>query len=115
MHVVWTMTAASRIFSVTWYDDPSLVTIPVRANRAAFINNPDFPDVNAALQKLADKYGVSKNAIGAAWILRHPAKFQVIAGTMNPEHLKDTAAGADVHLTNQEWYDVYLAAGNDLP
>lgn len=80
-----------------------------------FINNPDFPEVNAALQKLADKYGVSKNAIGAAWILRHPAKFQVIAGTMNPDHLKDTAAGADVHLTNQEWYDVYLAAGNDLP
>lgn len=80
-----------------------------------FINNPDFQDVNAALQKLADKYGVSKNAIGAAWILRHPAKFQVIAGTMNPEHLKDTVAGADVHLTNQEWYDVYLASGNDLP
>lgn len=80
-----------------------------------FINNPDFPEVNAALQKLADKYGVSKNAIGAAWILRHPAKIQVIAGTMNPEHLKDTATGADVHLTRQEWYDVYLAAGNDLP
>ncbi|HJE97626.1 aldo/keto reductase [Ligilactobacillus acidipiscis] len=80
-----------------------------------FINNPDFPEVNEALQKIADKYGVSKNAIGAAWILRHPAKFQVIAGTMNPEHLKDTAAGADIHLTNQEWYDIYLAAGNDLP
>ncbi len=80
-----------------------------------FINNPDFPEVNKALQKLADKYGVSKNAIGAAWILRHPAKFQVIAGTMNPEHLKDTVAGTKVDLTAQEWYDVYLAAGNSLP
>lgn len=80
-----------------------------------FINNPDFPEVNSALQKLADKYGVSKNAIGAAWILRHPANFQVIAGTMNPDRLKDTAAGVDINLTRQEWYDVYLAAGNDLP
>ncbi|GBG94420.1 aldo/keto reductase [Ligilactobacillus salitolerans] len=80
-----------------------------------FIDKPEFPEVNAALQQLADKYGVSKNAIGAAWILRHPAKIQVIAGTMNPDHLIDTAAGTAVDLTAQEWYDVYLAAGNDLP
>ncbi|AYW49802.1 aldo/keto reductase [Tetragenococcus halophilus] len=80
-----------------------------------FIDNPDFPEVNDALQKLADKYKVSKNAIATAWILRHPAKFQVIAGTMNPEHLKDSVDGAKIELSKQEWYDVYLAAGNDLP
>lgn len=80
-----------------------------------FIDNPDFPEVNDALQKLADKYKVSKNAIATAWILRHPAKFQVIAGTMNPEHLKDSVDGTKVELSKQEWYDVYSAAGNDLP
>ncbi|WEV37253.1 aldo/keto reductase [Lactobacillus sp. ESL0677] len=80
-----------------------------------FINNPKFPEVNAALQKLADQKGVSKNAIAAAWILRHPAKIQVVIGTMNPEHIIDSAKGADISLTAQEWYDIYLAAGNDLP
>nr|WP_054758168.1 aldo/keto reductase [Liquorilactobacillus satsumensis] len=80
-----------------------------------FIDNPDFPKVNDKLQELADKYSVSKNAIAAAWILRHPAKLQVIAGTMNPAHLRDTVDGTKVKLTAQEWYDVYLAAGNDLP
>ena len=80
-----------------------------------FIGNPKFPEVNDALQKLADKKGVSKNAIAAAWILRHPAIGQVIIGTMTPEHIVDSAKGAGVSLTAQEWYDIYLAAGNDLP
>ena len=80
-----------------------------------FIGNPMFPEVNDVLQKLADKKGVSKNAIAAAWILRHPAIGQVIIGTMTPEHIVDSAKGAGISLTAQEWYDIYLAAGNDLP
>lgn len=80
-----------------------------------FVDNPQFPELNNKLQELADKYSVNKNVIATAWILRHPAKMQVILGSMNPEHLKENIAGADVTLNRQEWYDVYFAAGNDLP
>jgi len=80
-----------------------------------FIDNPKFQGLNDELQALADKYGVTKNAIATAWILRHPAQMQVILGSMNPQHLTESIAGADVTLTKQEWYDVYFAAGNDLP
>jgi len=80
-----------------------------------FIDNPKFQGLNDELQVLADKYGVTKNAIATAWILRHPAQMQVILGSMNPQHLTESIAGADVTLTKQEWYDVYFAAGNDLP
>lgn len=80
-----------------------------------FINNPDYPELNAELEKLADKYGVGKNAIAAAWILKHPANMQMIMGTMNPQHIADSAKGGDIVLTNQEWYDLYLAAGHKLP
>lgn len=80
-----------------------------------FINNDKFPELNQKLQELADKYKVSKNAIATAWILRHPANIQVIIGTMNPEHIADSAKGGDIDLTKQEWYDIYFAAGNDLP
>ena len=61
------------------------------------------------------KYKVSKNAIAVAWILRHPAHMQVLLGTMTPAHIIDSAKGSDITLTSQEWYDLYLAAGNDLP
>ncbi|ETY73818.1 aldo/keto reductase [Lactiplantibacillus fabifermentans] len=80
-----------------------------------FVDNPKFPELNAKLQTLADKYQVTKNAIATAWILRHPAQMQVILGSMNPQHLQESIAGTDVTLTKQEWYDVYFAAGNDLP
>lgn len=80
-----------------------------------FINNDKFPELNKKLEELATKYSVGKNAIATAWILRHPANMQVILGTMNPEHIVDSASGGDVKLTAQEWYDVYFAAGNDLP
>ncbi len=81
-----------------------------------FIDNPKFPELNKKLQELADVKGVTKNAIATAWILRHPANMQVILGSMNQDHLKESLiAGADVELTKQEWYDLYFAAGNALP
>lgn len=81
----------------------------------SFIDNPKFPKVNETLQKLADKYGVGKNAIAAAWLLTYPMQIQVLVGSMNPAHIQDSAQGSDIELTKQEWYDIYLAAGNDLP
>ena len=80
-----------------------------------FIDNPKFPELNEELDELAKKYGVGKSAIAVAWILRHPAKMQVLLGSMTPTRLADMVAGAEVELTAQEWYDLYLAAGNDLP
>ncbi|MFD1125871.1 aldo/keto reductase family oxidoreductase [Lentilactobacillus raoultii] len=80
-----------------------------------YINDPKYPKLNKKLEELGEKYHASKNAIATAWILRHPAHVQVLLGTMNPEHIKDSAAGADIELTKQEWYNLYFAAGNDLP
>ncbi|WP_162011282.1 aldo/keto reductase [Streptococcus sp. S784/96/1] len=80
-----------------------------------FIDNPDFPELNDKLQELGDKYGVTKAAIALAWILRHPAKMQVIVGTMNPQHLIEACAASDIELTHNEWYQLYLASGKFLP
>ncbi|MBE6543868.1 MAG: aldo/keto reductase family oxidoreductase, partial [Ruminococcaceae bacterium] len=53
--------------------------------------------------------------VAAAWILRHPAKMQLIAGTMNPEHLEEICKASDVTLTRSEWYQIYCSAGHCLP
>lgn len=83
--------------------------------KGVFIDNPKFPELNQVLQTVAAKYGVTKNAIATAWITRLPQDIQVILGSMNPVHLKESLAGADIRLTRQEWYDLYLAAGHQLP
>ena len=83
--------------------------------KGCFVDHPDFPELNNALAEIGEKYGVSKTAVAIAWILRHPAHMQAIAGTMNPDHLRDICAAADVRLTHKEWYKLYLAAGKFLP
>lgn len=83
--------------------------------QGCFIDHPDYKELNDVLAEIGAKYGVSKTAIAIAWILRHPAKMQAIAGTMNPSHLKEFCDAAKVDLTHKEWYDLYLASGKFLP
>ena len=80
-----------------------------------FVDNDKFPELNAALAKLSEKYGVTKSAMAVAWILRHPAKIQVIVGTTNAQRLRDIAAASTVALSREDWYELYRAAGNQLP
>ena len=83
--------------------------------KGCFVDHPDYPELNEALQRIGSKHIASKTAVAIAWILRHPAKMQVIVGTMNPEHLKDICDAAKVELTHKEWYELYLASGKFLP
>lgn len=80
-----------------------------------FLDNEKFPEVNQKINEIAEKYNVTNTAIATAWILRHPAKIQTIVGSMNPSRIKDIAAASTVTLTREEWYAIYLAAGNQLP
>jgi predicted oxidoreductase len=80
-----------------------------------FLNNDKFPILNRKIDDLAASRGVTNTAIAIAWLLRHPAKMQPIVGTTNPTRLKDICKASDVKLTRQEWYEIYLAAGNKIP
>ena len=80
-----------------------------------FLDNPKFPELNAAIDAVAAEHAVSNTTITIAWLLRHPAQMQPVTGTMNLERLKDCIKAADVRLTREEWYKIYQAAGNVLP
>jgi predicted oxidoreductase len=80
-----------------------------------FLDNDKFPELNARITAVAVSRGVTNTAIAIAWLLRHPARMQPIIGTTNPTRVKDACKASDVKLTRQEWYDIYLAAGNKLP
>lgn len=74
-----------------------------------------YPALNDKLDETAEKYGVSPTAVAAAWILRHPAKIQVISGSVTPDRMREIASGAQIELTREDWYALYLAAGFRLP
>jgi predicted oxidoreductase len=80
-----------------------------------FLGNDKFPKLNEKIDEIAVKYNVSNTTIALAWLLRHPAKMQPVIGTMNIERLMDCVKAADIMLTREEWYQIYLAAGHRLP
>jgi predicted oxidoreductase len=80
-----------------------------------FLDNPKFPELNRVINRIAGAHGVSNTTIAIAWLLRHPAKMQPVTGTMNINRLKDCVKAADVILSREEWYEIFIAAGNKLP
>ncbi|CAM1667892.1 aldo/keto reductase [Streptococcus mitis] len=83
--------------------------------RGNFVGNEKFQALNQVLERLAIKYGVTSSTIAISWILRYPAKMQAVVGTTNPNHLREVSQAANFSLTRKEWYEIYLAAGNNLP
>lgn len=88
---------------------------PIKAEGRVFIDNDAYPEINAKLKEIGEKYGLDNSGTAVAWILRHPARIQTIVGTMTPERLKQYAQASEVVLSREEWYDIYRTAGNPIP
>lgn len=80
-----------------------------------FVGSDKYPELNKKLDELAKRYNTTPETIVVAWILRHPAKFQVLSGSMKPARLLHAVAASDITLTKIEWYQIYKSAGNKLP
>lgn len=80
----------------------------------------DDPEYVVETRKLvasvAEEHDVPPAAIVVAWLLRHPADFQPIIGTTDPQRIRDAAEGGDVYLNRNTWYKLWTAArGRKLP
>lgn len=80
-----------------------------------FLDNPQYPELNAALDRIAQVHGVTPLGVATAWITRHPAGMQVVLGTTTPARVVEAAAGADITLSRAEWYELFRAGGHLLP
>ena len=83
--------------------------------KGVFVGDASFSKLNQVLNRLAEQYQTSPANIAIAWVLRYPAKMQAIIGTTKPHRVMEAAQSADIQLTRKEWYEIYLAAGKDLP
>ncbi|MGJ0203397.1 aldo/keto reductase [Leucobacter sp. gxy201] len=81
----------------------------------AFLGSDRYPELNAMIDRLAEKYDVPPEAIAVAWITRHPARMQVVLGTTTPARVAAAAQGSDIVLTRPEWYELVRAAGTVVP
>lgn len=84
-------------------------------DKPCFIDNPSYARLNEVMERLAGKYDVTKSAIAIAWLLRHPAGIMPVLGSTNPERIRQMAKAAEIKLDKEEWYELYMVAGKNLP
>ncbi|GAA3712192.1 aldo/keto reductase [Zhihengliuella alba] len=80
-----------------------------------FLGSTRYPELNRAIERMANKYNVPPIAIAVAWITRHPADMQVVLGTTTPERITGAAKGSEIPLTRAEWYELIRLAGYVVP
>lgn len=71
--------------------------------------------IESDVERVGEKYDATPTMMAAAWILRHPAHMQLIAGTTHMNHMSEILKAADIDITREEWYRIYLSAGHILP
>jgi len=80
-----------------------------------FLGHAKYPELNHALNNMAQIYGSQAGAVAIAWILRHPAGMHVVLGTTNAQRLQALGQATQIRLSREHWYQLYRAAGNRLP
>ena len=74
----------------------------------------DRPDVQRtldALRELAPAYGdATPTQLATAWLLAHPAGIIPLVGSNDPAHIREAAGAADIPLSRQDWYKLWVAA-----
>lgn len=84
-------------------------------SEGTFLGNEKYLELNEKLDALAEKYGVTTGAIAIAWILFIPGVAQAIVGTTKPDRIAELSKAMEIKLIREEWYELYLKAGNRLP
>lgn len=111
----------SRDMGILEYCRKSCITVQTWSSllygwfEGTFLNDKKYPELNCVLEILAERYRVTPAAVAIAFILRHPANMQAIIGSTNPKRVEDIAKAGDIILERSQWYDIYRAAGNELP
>src|SRR6056300_1235237 len=72
--------------------------------------------VQPLLDKHAEAWGVTPEAVALAWIMQHPSGILPVLGTSKIQRLKEAKASLRLKFDRQQWYELYQAAtGKRLP
>lgn len=79
--------------------------------------NPASDRLRAKAAELSAKYdGATLDQLAYAWILAHPSMPLPILGTNKLERIQTAAQAANIKLSREDWYDLWVAAkGHGIP
>ncbi|MBT8230494.1 MAG: aldo/keto reductase [Bacteroidia bacterium] len=60
--------------------------------------------------EIMEKHDASLDQVLLAWLMRHPSGPIPVLGTSKLSRIKDSKKSLDIHLTREEWYQIYTAS-----
>ena len=75
--------------------------------------HPSFRSIIATASSIAKEYNTGINQILIAFLLAHPAGIIPVMGTTKIDRLIQAKDAADIKLSREDWYSLYLASNGE--
>lgn len=82
-----------------------------------FSDTPQAQRARAALHEIGHALPIpaSVDQVALAWLLAHPARIVPVLGTGKADRIRAAAASAEIKLTREQWYKIWIACGGGVP
>lgn len=91
-----------------------MVWSPLAGGKIFTSDEEKYVKARTKIAEIAEKHKVDADTIIYAWILYHPVGAIPICGSRKVSRLDKAIAALDVHLTHMEWYEIYVASGQQV-
>lgn len=89
---------------------------PLGGGRLMTGEEPAARRARAALARIAPEYGATVEQLALAWVAALPSQPQIVIGTNQIERIRDAAAGVQLKIQREHWYELWAAAqGRPIP
>lgn len=80
-----------------------------------FNNNEDiYLKANKKLKEIADRHNIDIDTLIYAWLMYHPMNGMPISGSSQISRLQNAIKALEVKLHHWEWYEIYIASGQQI-
>ncbi len=91
-----------------------MIWSPLAGGRLFTSDEPVYTKALAKIREIADRHGVAPETIVYAWIMYHPVGAMPLSGSNRLSRLDNAIAALDVKLAHHEWYEIYVASGQQV-
>ena len=89
---------------------------PLAGGRIMSGDDSDTMRTRDALLAIAKELDVTQEQVALAWVAALPSQPQVIIGTNQPDHIRESARSESIKLSRTQWYQLWEAArGVEVP
>lgn len=91
-----------------------MIWSPLAGGRLFTSQEAVYTKALAKIREIAQRHQVEPDTIVYAWLMYHPVGALPISGSNKPERLEHAVQALDVKLERHEWYEIYIASGQQV-